>query len=248
MTKRGLLTGTALAMSLPALCHLAPAATWLPGIRRWAPSLAGRGDPGKVAITFDDGPSPESTPAFLTELAASNVHATFFMVGEHLARHREVGRAVARAGHEIAVHGWCHRYLLGRTRRAVRDDLARAADLVTQVAGTPPTWFRPPYGVLTTDALLAATQLGLRPILWTLWARDWITGATPETILATLEPGLRGGVTVLLHDAAPPGSPCDRSATLGALPHLIRRIRAQGLSPGPLRDHRIHDHTLRRTP
>src|SRR5437016_5093785 len=70
--------------------------------------LAGPG----VALTFDDGPHPDGTPAILELLASAKATATFFLVGEQVERYPEVARAVADAGHEIALHGYRHTLLL----------------------------------------------------------------------------------------------------------------------------------------
>jgi peptidoglycan-N-acetylglucosamine deacetylase len=91
--------------------HVGPAVTWLPLVRRFLPGLAGRGRGDHVAVTFDDGPGLGSTPAVLAALEAVDVRATFFVLGAALARHRELGRVMCAAGHELAVHGWDHRWL-----------------------------------------------------------------------------------------------------------------------------------------
>ncbi|MEU6641242.1 polysaccharide deacetylase family protein [Saccharomonospora sp. NPDC046836] len=233
------LSGTGLVAAACASWQIGPAATWLPVVRRATPCLAGRGYPDRVALTFDDGPSSR-TWRLLDTLAELDVQATFFMVGEYLERNRLIGEAVAKSGHEIAVHGWRHRYLLGQGVRRVSAELARARDLVADVSGSPPRWFRPPYGVLTGSALVAAARVGLQPILWTAWARDWVDQVTASEVLATLTPGLRGGATVVLHEP-PPGAPPSRGqATLAALPELVAHLRVQGLTPGPLRDHGLN--------
>lgn len=225
--------------------HLGPAATWLPPVRRYLPGLSGRGRPDHVALTFDDGPGPDSTPAVLAVLEAADVRATFFVLGAQLARHPAAGQAVVAAGHEVGVHGWEHRYLLGRPFPRVHHELARARDLVTDLTGAPPTWFRPTYGVLTGDAVLAARLLGMRPVLWTAWGRDWTSSATAESVTRTLAPGIRGGATLLLHDADHATAPAAWRATLQALPEVIRRARALGLTLGPLREHGIHEPGIR---
>lgn len=236
---RPLGTAAALAAAVRLACHLGPAATWLPPMRRLTPGLAGRGAPGHVAITFDDGPSPDRTPRLLAALARLGVHATFFVLGERLAHDRRIGEQIAAAGHEIAVHGWRHRYLLGRSFHRTVGELERTADLVAEVSGRRPRWFRPPYGVLTGEGALAATRLGMRPVLWTAWGKDWTTTATPRSILDTLGPGITGGATLLLHDAGPSGEPGCGDATLTALPRIIDRVRAVGLVAGPLCEHDV---------
>ncbi|MFF3671146.1 polysaccharide deacetylase family protein [Microtetraspora malaysiensis] len=222
-----------------ALLHVGPAATWLPAVRRLTPRLAGVGADGHVALTFDDGPDPRSTPRFLDELERLGCRATFFVLGEMLDRHPGLGRRIAEHGHEVAVHGWRHdNALLARPGR-MTIELARAAELVAAVTGRPPAWYRPPYGALSAETLVAARLLGLRPVLWTAWGRDWTPTASPDSVVAALAPGLRGGATLLLHDTDHTAAPgCWRSA-LGALPRLVAACRAAGLRVGPLRDHGI---------
>src|SRR5919204_661003 len=118
-----------------------------PAVRRLTPRLAGVGTPGHVALTFDDGPVPASTPAFLEALARRRLRATFFMLGEEVQRAPALAAEVAAAGHEGAGHGDDHRNLLRRDPLATLDGLRRARDTVAEVTGTAPGWFRPPYGV-----------------------------------------------------------------------------------------------------
>jgi peptidoglycan-N-acetylglucosamine deacetylase len=141
------------------------------------------------------------------------------------------------AGHEVAVHGFDHRYLIVRGPQAARDDLTRAHDLIGEVIGKPPLWWRPPYGVLTGPALRTARRLGLRPVLWTAWGRDWTARATPASVHRTVLGGLSGGGTVLLHDSDCTSAPASWRATLGALPLLLDTCAEQGLRVGPLSEH-----------
>jgi peptidoglycan-N-acetylglucosamine deacetylase len=240
----GALTGTTLlagavgAGGLVAAAHVGPGVLWLRRVRTvcW-PALAGLGWPDHVALTFDDGPDPVSTPRFLDLLAERGVRATFFVLGEMLERAPALGAEIAAAGHELAVHGFRHRTLLRRGPRATYDDLARARDAVGAVTGEPPRLVRPPYGVLTGGALVACARLGLTPVLWTAWGRDWTAAATPQTVLATVLRDLRGGGTVLLHDSDCTSAPGSWRAALGALPHLLDVCAERGWRPGPLRDH-----------
>jgi peptidoglycan/xylan/chitin deacetylase (PgdA/CDA1 family) len=227
----------AAATLLAGALHAGPALTSLNPLRRMVfPNLAGIGDPGHVALTFDDGPDPASTPAFLAALHAAGVRATFFLLGRMLAGAPALGRELVDAGHEVALHGWSHRLLLARGPAGTYDDLARGADLIADVTGHPPRWYRPPYGVLTASALVAARRLRLVPVLWTRWGVDWTKSATPSSVLARVGPDLGGG-TVLLHDSDCTSAPGSWRATLGALPTLVDRVRDQGLRLGPLRDH-----------
>ena len=221
-----------------AVAHAGPGITALaPVRRRLFPRLAGLGEAGHVALTFDDGPDPASTPAFLDLLAAHRLRATFFLLGSMVAKAPELAADIADAGHEVGVHGWEHRYTNLRGPRAVHDDLARATDAVAAASGTQPRFYRPPYGVLSAGALAAARAQRLTPVLWTCWGREWAAGATPASVYATLVRDLTPGATVLLHDSdctSPAGA---SAAALGALPRLLENCAERGLRVGPLADH-----------
>ncbi|MCO6007344.1 polysaccharide deacetylase family protein [Actinoallomurus purpureus] len=222
------------------VAHAAPALTSIgPLRRRLFPGLAGVGDPGHVALTFDDGPDPRSTPAFLAALREYEATATFFLLGRMLKDAPDLGRELVDAGHEVAVHGWEHRCMLLRGPAETYDDLARATETIARTTGTVPRWYRPPYGVLSSSALRAARRLGLTPVLWTNWGRDWTRAATPASVLALVTRDLEGGGTVLLHDSDCTSAPESWRSTLGALPPLLDDVRVRGLSVGPLRDHLV---------
>jgi len=235
------LTRVALGTAAGALAvHAAPAAMFWPPLRATlAPALAGIGERHHVALTFDDGPHPRSTPFFLRELDRRNVRATFFLLGSELARTPQLGKEIAAAGHEVAVHGWFHRRLVWYTPRRTYDELARARDLVAATTGTQPRWFRPPYGVLTGAALLAARRLEMRPVLWTCWGWDWSSKSTPDSVFTTVTKSLAGGGTILLHDSDVAAAVGAWKSTLGALPCLLDFIGEQGWTVGPLGDHGV---------
>ena len=242
MSRRAVATAALLGSSVlgsSVLAHALPAATWLRPVRRLAPRIAGRGGPRHVALTFDDGPDPASTPRFLDELSRLGCHATFFVLGARLHRAPRVGRRIVADGHEVAVHGWHHDNTLtarpGRTFTGVRDTVR----LIEDVCGVTPSWYRPPYGALSTEAWLAARRNGLRPVLWTAWAEDWTAASTPASVLDTLAPDLKGGATLLLHDSDVTSAPGAWKSTLGALPEITAACRAAALTPGPLRDHDV---------
>jgi peptidoglycan-N-acetylglucosamine deacetylase len=217
-----------------------PSIATVPDVRRViAPRLAGRGRAGHVALTFDDGPDPSSTPRFLDALAGLGWQATFFLVGEMVARAPSLAAEIAAAGHEVAVHGDRHRSHLLRTPIDVVTDVGRARRRIEEATGAAPTWLRPPLGHLATSTLLAGRRHDLRVVLWTAWGRDWRADATPESIVADVARSGHGdaGATVLLHDSDMSSAAGAWRATLDALPRLAERFAAAGLAVGPLRDH-----------
>ncbi|MGH3794821.1 MAG: polysaccharide deacetylase family protein [Pseudonocardiaceae bacterium] len=201
------------------------------------PHLAGHGRPASVALTFDDGPDPEGTPRVLDALDRLGWTATFFMLGAQVRQYPEVATSVVAAGHEVAVHGFTHRNHITRRPGEVCQDVVRAAAVITAATGARPTWFRPPYGVLTMGSLAAARRAGLRPVLWTAWGRDWVA-SSPAQVAEVVGRQLRPGGTVLLHD-----SDCTArvvrswQATVGVLPRLAELTDRLGCAVGPLRDH-----------
>jgi peptidoglycan-N-acetylglucosamine deacetylase len=204
---------------------------------RVTPALVGRGRDDHVALTFDDGPDPASTPAFLTELDRRGWRATFFMLGTRVRQAPSLAAEVAAAGHEVAVHGDEHRNMLRRTPRAARHDIRRATDTIADVAGVEPVWFRPPFGVLSLGALAGARRAGLTTVLWTTWGRDWRRESTPETVVAEVLRRYVVGGTVLLHDSDRESYPGSWRSALGALAPLAEQFGDRGLEVGPLRDH-----------
>lgn len=244
MTPSRLARAAALASvtALPALAVLQAApvvSTFGPLRNRAMPRLSGQGDPGHIALTFDDGPDPLSTPHFLRLLDARGIRATFFLLGSMLERSPGLAKEMSTAGHEIAVHGRHHRPLLLRGPRATYDDLARARDAVTDVTGRPPALFRPPYGVMSTAAHLACRRLELTPVLWTCWGEDWRRRATPRSVENTVLRDLYGGGTILLHDSDCTSATGSWRTTLRALPRILDACQAHGWQVGPLREHGV---------
>jgi peptidoglycan-N-acetylglucosamine deacetylase len=208
--------------ALPALAQPLPAVRKLLGVD--AATSSG------VALTFDDGPHPQGTPAVLEALRERGAVATFFLVGEQIVRAPGLAADIAAAGHSVAVHCHRHRNMLRLTPGQVRDDVDRALELVRSATGVDPDWHRPPYGVYSWSGLRAARRRELRPLLWTHWGRDWRAGATAESIAREATAGLHAGAVVLLHDADTYASRGSWRRTAAALPSILDRIEAGGLA------------------
>jgi peptidoglycan-N-acetylglucosamine deacetylase len=237
-TGRRLLAGGGAAAAGAVLAHAGPAMTTWRGLRcALTPKLSGVGDAGHVALTFDDGPDPLSTPAIADQLDQLGWRATFFLLGSMVRASPAMAEELVLRGHELGVHGDEHRSHLQRTPGALRDDMTRAYDSIVDATGVVPKWFRPPFGALSAGSLASAHHLGLRPVLWTTWGRDWRAEATPATVVADVADGLLPGATVLLHDSDCTSAPESWRSTLGALPALAELFAHRGLTVGPLSEH-----------
>lgn len=182
----------------------------------------------EVALTFDDGPNPESTPRVLALLAEHGVKATFFVVGEKALAHPELVRAIARAGHGVGVHGHVHDRLYAlRSARFVERDLARAAGAVRDALGVAPTLFRPPVGFVSGAVAVAAERAGLTLVGFSARTLDGRAGAAPASVLARATRALENGAILLMHDAAERDD--HEPACLAILGELLARLAARGL-------------------
>jgi peptidoglycan/xylan/chitin deacetylase (PgdA/CDA1 family) len=225
----GALSGAAVAgYLLPGLAGVWPAMRQPLGIEDRTAS--GRG----YALTFDDGPHAQGTPAVLEILASAGVGATFFLVGEQLRRNPALGAEILAAGHQIGLHCDRHRNLLRLTPWQVRADIDRAQATIEELTGTTPALYRPPYGVLNAAALALAQGRGWRTLLWSHWARDWEARATPDSIARRVTDGAGEGSVLLLHDADDYSAPGSWRRTVAALPRVLETLQARRLMPAAL--------------
>lgn len=217
--------GAAATWTAPAL---APVATPVARALRLPRRIAG----GGVAVTFDDGPHPEGTPAALELLAQAGVPATFFLVGEQVERRPELARRIVAEGHAVAVHGFRHRNQLRLSPGAVVRDARRGADAIAAATGVRPALFRPAYGIVSAGSPAALRAAGFELLLWSRWGRDWRVRTGPERIAALLcGGGLTAGDVLLLHDSDAYSEPGSWRGTVQALPAVLAAVRAGGLAP-----------------
>jgi len=183
------------------------------------------------ALTFDDGPHAQGTPAVLEILRREGVRATFFLVGEQVQRNPALAAEIAAAGHGIALHCHRHRNLLRLAPWQVREDIERALAQIEDSTGVSPALYRPPYGVLNAAALRIARGRGWRTLLWSQWGRDWEARATPASIAARVTDGAGEGAVLLLHDADDYSAPGSWEHTAAALPRVLATLAERGVSP-----------------
>jgi peptidoglycan/xylan/chitin deacetylase (PgdA/CDA1 family) len=221
-------------VGLAAGAHMVPS---IVSLGQWLPIRALPGDlcrwrgtnPSGVALTFDDGPDPRTTPLVLDRLDQLSLAATFFCLGEQVAAHPELVGEIRDRGHQVETHGFRHEHHFVRSPRWVRADLSSAMDAMEQV-GIHPRWFRPPFGQTTGATMVEARRHNLRLVLWSAWGREW-DEPDASSVARRVRAGIGPGAIVLLHDAdlqSPPGSSQRAAEALGPIAEDLHR---QGLAP-----------------
>jgi peptidoglycan/xylan/chitin deacetylase (PgdA/CDA1 family) len=221
----GVLVGSIAAYAMPALAGAVPALRGPLGIEDR--TRDGRG----YALTFDDGPHAQGTPAVLELLAEAGAPATFFLVGEQVQRNPALAREVVAAGHAVGLHCQRHRNLLRLAPWQVRVDIDRAQAAIEDATGVSPTLYRPPYGVLNAAALAIARARAWRTVLWSQWGRDWEQGATADSIASLVTTGAGEGSVLLLHDADDYSAAGSWRHTVAALPRVLATLAERGIGP-----------------
>lgn len=189
-----------------------------------------RGEPGAkaVALTFDDGPNPKTTRKVLSILARGGHRATFFVMGRKALEHADVIREIDAAGHELGVHGFQHdRMYALKPPKYVAEDIARAQAAVEKACGKKPVLFRPPIGTLSPRTAAGAKRAGVRTIAWTKRSFDGVGPMEADRVYARLEPGLRDGALLLMHDSSERDD--FEPASIELLPRLLEEIDERGL-------------------
>ncbi len=211
--------------------YIAPASAFYIGPLRRALGIATTTrDSRGYGLTFDDGPHPQGTPAVLEVLAERAIRATFFLVGEQVARNPSLAAEIVAAGHGVGLHCDRHRNLLRVGPRAVADDIARAQARIEEATGLAIERYRPPYGIFNAAALGIARSNGWRPLLWTHWGRDWEASATAASIAERLVGGeVADGSVLLLHDSDAYSSAGSWQRTAAALPQVLDSLASRGL-------------------
>ena len=191
----------------------------------------GRRDRNAVALTFDDGPSPD-TAGILNVLAEHRVNATFFMVGRAVESFPGIAQRVLAEGHEVGNHSYSHPLYLFQRGSETRDQVERAQDVIAETVGVRPILARPPFGVRTPAYFGATRALGLLTVQWDVAGFDWKTRSGKRIARDVLRKA-RAGSIILLHDGDSEGKQ-DRRETVAALPLIIEGLRARGLRIAPL--------------
>lgn len=205
--------------------------TFIPQAGVWCRNIShGARSGGKIALTFDDGPSPGASDLVLEILEKHRVPAAFFVIGRNARDNPNILREMDRCGHVIGNHTFDHHHLsVFRGRAYWWEQLHRTDELVAELIGRRPAFFRPPVGIKFVPAALASRRLKTTMITWSRRGLDGVA-TSPQRVIQRLSGRTRSGDILALHDGLDPHYPRKPETTLRALPGLIQRLRDQGLS------------------
>lgn len=183
----------------------------------------------RIALSFDDGPDPDTTPKVLDILSRYKAHATFFVIGRKLTAQPELARRIHAEHHEIGNHTWQHSRLQNlRGARSHREQIQLGVAAITATGQTGAPLFRPPMGLKSPHLATGARKLGVKAcIAWSLHARD-TRGATPEKIARRVLKKVRPGDIILLHDGHDLPN-ANRPACAEALELILQGLAERGL-------------------
>lgn len=183
----------------------------------------------RVALTFDDGPDPNFTPDILKVLADKDAPAAFFVVGERVAEHPEIAKAIHDAGHLIGNHS--HTHPLGmnfRLHAGIRREITACNNAVRNATGATPRFYRAPHGFKNPALGDVLIDEGLACVGWQIRAFDAVR-QDAATIAKRIVDATRPGGVILLHDGGGLQGTDSREGTVSALPVIIDGLRARGL-------------------
>ncbi|GAA0940760.1 polysaccharide deacetylase family protein [Actinocorallia libanotica] len=179
-----------------------------------------------VALTFDDGPGPD-TERLLDMLAAAKAKATFFVIGLNAAQYPDVLLREAEEGHEVGNHTQKHLQLTAESDKSVERELDGTSRIVRSVLGFPPNLFRPPYGATDKRVEQHARKDGMAVVLWSVDTDDWRNKNSALVARRAIK-GLREGSIILMHDIHP--------TTVDAVPRILKAAKRKGLTLASVSD------------
>jgi peptidoglycan/xylan/chitin deacetylase (PgdA/CDA1 family) len=183
-----------------------------------------------VFLTFDDGPSAETTPAVLDALRDAGAYATFFVLGERVVQHPNLIQRILAEGHTIGIHAYHHRELVTVSPGTLRAELLETAAALRKIMPDADLqWFRPPYGFKTIGMPFQARNLGYRLVTWSVNSRDY-HNSDPAHIARIVLSQAHPGAIILLHDGPA------NAATANALPLILAELADQDLKSDALRE------------
>jgi peptidoglycan/xylan/chitin deacetylase (PgdA/CDA1 family) len=223
-----------------------PRCSWVGS--NWTSLPPASAERGEIAITIDDGPDPDITPAVLDLLDHCGAKATFFCIAEKAQRYPDLCRDIVKRGHAVENHSMYHQYhlpflLLG----GWLTELNAAQDALTKVTSIRPRFFRPPVGLRNPLLDPVLSRLGLQLASWTRRGFDTIE-RNPQVVLAKLLKDLKAGDILLLHDSNAARTKEDVPVILEVLPPLLAAIAAANLQAVTLGESLDHSRRIQEKP
>jgi peptidoglycan/xylan/chitin deacetylase (PgdA/CDA1 family) len=176
---------------------------------------------GYVALTFDDGPTG-NTSTLLGVLANAGARATMFNTGANATNNQSLVRAQQSAGMWIGNHSFTHPHMTQLSPAQMSSEITRTQQAIAQATGSAPRLFRPPYGETNATLRSIAAQNGLTEVLWSVDSQDW-NGASTASIVQAAN-SLQAGGVILMHDGY--------QTTNAAIPQIVANLGNRGLCPG----------------
>jgi peptidoglycan/xylan/chitin deacetylase (PgdA/CDA1 family) len=174
-----------------------------------------------IALTFDDGPTPQGVDAVLPVLQRYNAHATFFLVGQEMVNHPGLGRRLVAAGNELGNHSYTHQRMIGLFPGAYEDEIRRTDILLRKEGEAHPLFFRPPNGKKLTGLPIAVERTGYRTVTWDYV--DPMTAASPKAFADGVMARVKPGSIVVMHVMYRTGQ-----VQRDALPLILEGLKARG--------------------
>jgi peptidoglycan/xylan/chitin deacetylase (PgdA/CDA1 family) len=191
----------------------------IPRIVRWAyPECVWYlpNDKKEIYLTFDDGPTPEITPWVLDELDKVGAKATFFLIGNNVAKHPDIIAQIRAAGHSIGNHSYNHEKGWSTSDAAYHASVEKTNDLLH----TP--LFRPPYGRIKKSQI-AALKNSYKIIMWDVLSHDYDQRLSPKDCIANVVENVRPGSIIVFHDSQKAWKNLKDS-----LPEVLKQLSASG--------------------
>lgn len=178
---------------------------------------------GRIALTFDDGPSGAVTDRLLTGLAQRQVQATFFLCCYRMEQYPDTLTRIVEGGHEVGLHSCCHQFMHRMSREEIQADLETCNEILEEYAGIGASLFRPPGGLYNQALLETCREMDLSVVLWSVDPEDWKPGNAAH-VLPDLLRNTGDGDIVLLHDLY--------DSSVDAALAFIDRLQSQGYEIG----------------
>ena len=176
----------------------------------------------RVALTFDDGPDPNSTPALLELLNREKIPAAFFCIGKNVDAHPQLAARIASEGHLLENHTYRHPWWIScLTSGPLTEEMARTQQAIQQAAGITPRYVRSPAGLTNPHFPKALRQSGLTLVGWDV--RSFDTKGRMKDAIERIRRETRDGSIILLHDG---GVPAEQITTIVST--TIAELRARG--------------------